>query len=541
MKKRLFLCVLFVCLFLFTACGNQEQSAPTADGTMADAAAGPRYGGTLIVASKLEANNWNTNYVWDAAGPYQSFNVFSKLFNYRFATQEIYPDLALDWACTEDLTTYTIHLRDDVKWHDGEPFTSADVKWTIDDIISRGTEAQAYKVLQSVASCEAPDDYTIVLHLKEPNAIMINNLASYNGFLILPEHLYAGTDPLTNEANFKPVGTGPFEFVEYVAGSHCILKAYEDYHGVGPYLDQVIYKFIPDETTAMIALENQEVGYMTASPAFGEIERLTALDQIAVDMSSSNIVTWMGINARRDYVSHPQVRLAIATAIDREYIANVLYQGLVKPAESYYTTVIDWADNQDVRQPVYDVDEANRLLDEAGYPRGADGIRFGLTFRVFPPSIWGFQETATLIKQFLHDVGIQVNIEEYEFALRTEMTLQNQDWDLTSAGAYRGPDPSEYYAHVGTGGGSNLMQYSNPRVDELFALGLSTVDQRERATYYKEIQAILAEDIPLVNLIEYSYSRPYNTQYSGFFWQESAGNVPDHSYQGVQWQGGTRR
>lgn len=141
----------------------------------------------------------------------------------------------------------------------------------------------------------------------------------------------------------------------------------------------------------MTSIEAGEAGWMTASPAFAEIERLKNAKGVAVDMQPTSITQWMGFNmdGSREYVSDPIVREAICYALDNEEIAEKLYMGLVKPATSWYTTIVDWADNKDLRLPETDIEYANKLLDDAGYEKGADGYRFTLTYRCFPTSIFG--------------------------------------------------------------------------------------------------------------------------------------------------------
>ena len=546
MKKTLALLLALVMVLGLAACGGNP--APTASqapsGSSGPAPAdGHYYGGTLVVATKLEPSTYVYNYIWDGAIPYINRNIFSKLVAYDESSGELYGDLAESWENSEDLMTWTFHLRKDVKWHDGEPFTSADVKWTIESILEYGEGANAYEYVSMVESVETPDDYTVILHLNTPCGTMVNNVADYYGFDILPKHLYEGTDVTTNPCNTQPVGTGPFKFVEAVIGSHCTLEANPDYYGDGPYLDQVIFTFTPSETTAMTSIETGEAGWMTASPAFAEVERLKNLEGVAVDMHPCAITQWMGFNmdGTRPYVSDPKVREAISYAIDNQGIADTLYLGLVNPATSYYTTVVGWADNTDVRQPSYDPDKANQILDEAGYPRGEDGYRFSLTYRCFPTSIFGTTDIPVLVTQYLDAVGIKVNIEQYEWALRTEMLDNQRDWDLCAGGGDRGPDASNFASYLLSNSGSNKMRYVNPEIDQLFDEGTQHASQEERAPYYYQIQEILAEDMPMFNFVEYGYAYVHSTQYTGFFWQENSGDAANHMLNSVEWLGGELR
>jgi len=512
-------------------------------GASAEPAAGAKYGGSLVVATKLEPSSFNINYTWDGAVPYINRNILSKLVAYDDSTGEIYGDLAERWENTEDLMSFTFYLREGVKWHDGEPFTSADVKWTIENLLETGSSANGFAKVKTIKGVETPDDLTVVLNLTEPSGVMLNNLADYYGFDILPKHLYEGTDVQNNPANFSPVGTGPFKFVEHVIGSHCTLAANPEYFGDGPYLDSVVFVFTPSETTAMTTIESGEAGWMTASPAFAEVERLRKIPGVAVDMQGSTITQWTGFNmdGSRKEITDPRVREAISYAINNVDIADRLYVGLVKPATSYYTTLIEWADNKQVRQPKFDPAYANQLLDEAGYVRGADGYRFGLVYRCFPTSIFGTTDIPTLVVQYLDAVGIKLEIQQYEWALRTEMLDNNREWDMCSGGGDRGPDAANFASYLLSSSASNKMRYANPQVDELFAKGVKVALFDERAPFYFQIQEIIAKDMPMFNYVEYGVPRVYSTEYTGFFWQEDSGNSANHMVNTVQWAQGVAR
>ena len=437
--------------------------------------------------------------------------------------------------------TYTFHLREGVKWHDGEAFTAKDVKWTFESILEYGDQAYTYSYVKMIDSIETPDDYTVVFHMAYPCGTFVESVGDYQGPDILPAHIYEGTDPYTNPANQNPIGTGPFKFVEAKLGSYCKLEANPDYYGDGPYLDGVIYNFIPDETTAMTAMEAGEAGWMTATPSFAESDRLASVDGMVVETQKTNIVQWTQFNmsedAARPYISDVRVREAICWAIDNQSIADILYLGYVKPSDNWYTSTVEWAVNRDVVYPGYDVDKANQILDDAGYERGADGYRFELTYRCFSTSIFGTTDIPTLVAQNLDAIGIKLNVEKYEWAVRAEYLDNNLEWDMCSAGGSRGPDPSSF-ANVWNTSSSNKSRYYNDEVMNLFDEGTKYATHEERAPYYKEIQKYFSEDIPSYNYIEYAYARPHRADYINFFWMPDCGNAADHMLNTVEWTGG---
>ena len=556
MKKAIALLLALMMLLSLAACGgNTNSNAGNTANDAADNTAnntgdaeptgdGHYYGGTLVVATALEPTYYQTNYQWDGGVVYISHNILSKLCYWDEDTKTMVPDLAESWEASDDLMTWTFHLREGVTWHDGEPFTAADVKWTFDSILEYGDQAYTYTYVKMVESVETPDDYTVVFHMAYPCGTFVESVGDYQGPDILPAHIYEGTDPYTNPANQNPVGTGPFKFVEYEPGNYCRLEANTDYYGDGPYLDEVIYSFTPDLTTATTALEAGEVGWMTATPSFAEADRLATVDGITVETQSTNIVQWTQFNlseeAARPYISDVRVREAICWAIDNQNIADVLYMGYVEPSDNWYTSTVEWAVNRDVEYPGYDVDKANQILDDAGYERGADGYRFELTYRCFTTSIFGTTDIPTLVAQYLDAVGIKLNVERYEWAVRAEYLDENLEWDMCSAGGSRGPDPNSFANSWGYST-SNKTRYYNEEIMSLFEEGTMYATQEERAPIYKEIQAIFAEDIPYYNYIEYSYVRPHGADYINFFWTADCGNAADHMLNTVEWTGGEYR
>jgi len=494
--------------------GVAASAAPKADE--------PKWGGTLVVGVYTDPKFLNSNYDFDGQSYYQNMNVFSKLVNYDYRTGTLHADLATKWEISQDGLSYTFTLREGVKWHDGKPFTSADVKWTYDDLIKEGTKAQAFRIITSLKSVEAPDAKTVTFRLKEQDALFLVGLAGYYGANVLPKHLYEGTDARKNPYNQKPVGTGPFKVIEAVPGSHTTMEANPDYYGLGPYLDKLIFKVVPNLATMMSTLETGEVGYSAPSPPFGDVARLRSLPGMKVDEAPSLIVQWTGFNLKDPKFQDLRVRQAIVHAIDKQAIATQVYAGLVKPSTATYISTVPTYYNPNAKQPEYDPAKAEKLLDEAGYKRGADGIRFRTRYAAFISSLAGGPEMGQVIKQQLAKVGIDVNLEVSEFALFNEKIINKRDFEMTASGGPHGPDPSEFANFVGTGGTRNVMGYSNPRVDDLLKKGRQTLNVEERKKAYFEIQEIIAKELPRMNLLEYTYMRPYRAEFHDFWWQEVA-------------------
>lgn len=427
------------------------------------------YGGTLIISNRVEPKTLNPDVDMD----YESYfithaGVYNRMVALNLSTGDIHPDLAESWEMSPDATSVTFELHPDAKWHDGEPVTSKDVEWTFNKIIQE--RAWQSTLLDQIEEMETPDEHTIIIRLKTPNAAFVARLGELNGPVILPMHIYEGTDWKTNPNNEKPIGSGSFKFVDWVKGSHIELVANEDYHWGRPYVDRLIVRFIPSQSVDMAALESDEIQYMSQSPPFAELARLSENPSLKVVNQTSSTMIWVAFNLEKDLFQDIRVRKAIAMAIDEEDIANRVYLGTCPVAEGAYLTN-SWVYNPDAVEPSYDPAEAERLLDEAGYKKNAQGKRFAIT--ITDSITMGFAESNQVIKEQLAKIGIDVTIESIEWGSFTEKVLKKYDFDIALVGGPHGPDPDSFSAFLETGMMRNSMQYSNPRVDELFALGRS--------------------------------------------------------------------
>ncbi len=500
------------------------------------AKAQPQTGGTIIWAYGTEPVHLNPASRYIEAALRMACNVFGKLVQLNHANGDtIIPDLAESWEISDDATVYTFHLRENVRWHDGEPFTSADVKWTFEEIVEKkGFQYAMYELIDTI---ETPDNHTVICTLKEPNGGWLYMIGSWYGPAILPAHLYdIDVDWDENEWNRKPIGTGPFKFEEWVEGSHMKFVRNDDYYLEGPYLDAIIVKFVMDSTVALAELEAGTADYMEFG-FFEEVERIQQNPDLYFGLPKLTPL-WIGfnLNETRNGVPNPfhdvRVRKAVAHAINRSDISMRVYKGVSPPANGTFLSFYPWCYNEDAKQPEYDVAKANELLDEAGYPRGTDGIRFQAEF------ILSGSGPSEVIKEHLKDVGIDLVIQTVEWGTLVEAANVNHDFDMCFFGGMHGPDPEEWRKFIGTGGFRNAPNYSNPRVDELLDLGLRTVGKENRAVYYYEIQEILAEDLPCLNLVEHSYPFLVNSEFKDFFWepkfQDTVGMM---NWRTVYWEG----
>jgi peptide/nickel transport system substrate-binding protein len=404
----------------------------------------------------------------------------------------VQPGLAERWD-TPDPLTYIFHLHPGVRFHDGRPLTSRDVKWTLDTLLQgkvRSTKAAVYKWVDHI---EAPDDATVIFRLKEPFAALLWNLSD-GAIGIVP---YGSLDEMTRH----PVGTGPFRFVQAEQDKEVIIERNDDYWGRKPNLERIRFAVVPDPTTRALELRKGSADLEANSLAPDMVLTLEREPELEVLRGPGSRVTYLALNLRDPILKDVRVRQALAYAIDRRPMLEYLWRGFATPAASVLPKQ-SWAYNDDVARYDYDPPRARQLLDEAGYPV-VNGIRFHLTMKTSTS-----EETARLVtavlQQQLREVNIAVDIRTFEFATFFADVTKGafQMYSLRWIGGNEDPDIFEYAFHSSKfpPNGANRGYYSNPRLDALIDAGRRELDQQARKQTYAEIQALLAQDLPYINL-----------------------------------------
>jgi peptide/nickel transport system substrate-binding protein len=477
--------------------------------------------GTLVVTVGGDPLTFNPNFQVDDNAFIPACNIYNTLVTLD-SSYAILPELAKSWETSEDGLTTTFTLVDNAKWHDGQPVTATDVKYTFDTIIANES-ATASSFFSSVASIDAPDATTLVLNMKQPSASLISFLGWYGTF-ILPAHIYDGTDWTTNPANQNPVGSGPFKFNNYAPGATIEFDANLDYWGEGPFVDRLVFSIQPDSNTATQSLLNGETDVLTTPPARSQISTLEQTDGITVTVLPIPSFYYVQMNVNREYTSNLEVRRGISLAINRQQCVDVALSGYSAVATTFYPTEIPWAANTDpdAAVPQYDPAAAEAALDKAGYPRNG-GTRFKLVYLHFTLGS-EYADMAAIIKQNLEDVGIECEIVALEIGAFSERALAG-DFDLNMISGLWGPDPENLKIRVGTGGAVNTSFYSNPKVDQLLDEGSTIVDTEERAPKYWEVQRILAQDLPISPVCTQQLFYPHTDRVHGLPFDEGIGQI----------------
>ena len=479
-----------------------EDPAP-ADGDGSD---GPTPGGTLVVALSEDPGHFNP-------GITTGFNVHAvtgSMFNGLVELDDNanpLPDLASSWEVSDDSTQYTFQLVEGVQWHDGQPFTSADVKFTFESVLLEFHSRTKSGLSSNLESITTPDDNTVVFTFSQPYAALLQRLNSTEA-PILPRHIYEGVDDVqTAEANLNPVGTGPYVFESYDVDDQITLVRNDNYFKDGlPHLDRVIYRVIPDANTQLLALEEGEIDYMWRVPG-GEIERLSGGGVISLSSVNSGpgggfCVPSLTFNLDREIFADIRVRQAIAHAIDRDQLLELAVFGQGNVATGPISSELEFAHTDDVTMYAHDIVRANELLDEAGF--ASDGTRFTIDLLLFPT----FVKYGEVIRQNLSEVGIEVDVTPLDRSALIPRVFGDRDFDTNVISYCNNTDPSigvsRMYisSNIGDIPFSNGAGYVNSSIDELFAQGESTADADVRGDIYGEIQRLLVDELPYWWLLE---------------------------------------
>ena len=452
----------------------------------------------LIVSLGGEPVTFNSCAISDDYAYQLAHSVFSALVVLN-NNSEIVGDLAKDWTISEDNKTYTFHLWENVKWHDGEPFTAEDVKFTFEKIIANnGILAKDLAVIDSIT---CPDDNTLVIVTKEPTAPFLASLAWY-GNTILPKHIYDTDEDWTSipAATSHPIGTGPYKFVDYQTGVSITLEKNEDYFRGVPEVDRIVVTFNSDADSTYQAFLNGEIDFISNVPS-SAVADLLANDNYSVGVLSAARRFQMCFNMDGEITSNLAVRQAVARSLDREEISLKGTNGLQAPAYGFYPPFLEWAYNDQVDIGEQDYEAAIKILEDAGFIRDDTGNFLHLSLLVFTGGTYA--DCARVIRSQLANVGIDVTIEVLEEGSWVERVF-SKNYDLCILAGNQGPDPNNMSTRVGTGGSLNVSFYSNPEVDELLAQARVLTVNEERGALYKKVQEILSVDLPLVPLVEYA-------------------------------------
>jgi peptide/nickel transport system substrate-binding protein len=446
---------------------------------------------TLVMIIESSPANLDPRVGLDA----QSERIGDLLFDNLLSRDEhlnVKPGLAERWE-TPDPRTYIFHLRHGVQFSDGRLLTSRDVKWSFDSLLQgkvRSTKAAAYRFVDHI---DAPDDSTVVFHLKQAWASLLWNLAGGGGMGIVP-------DGSGDEISRKPIGTGPFRFVSAETDKDVVIERNDNYWGDKAKLDRVRFAVVPDSTTDALELRKGSADIEINALFPDMVLTLEREPNLQVLRGPGTVLGYMAFNLRDPILQNLRVRQAIAYALDRQPLIHYLLRDFARPAASVLPPE-SWAYDPRVESYPHNPEAARRLLDAAGYP-AVNGVRFHLTMKTSTQE--SSRAMAAVFQQQLREVGIVLDIRSFEIAtFLSDVTHgEFQMYSLRWVGGNEDPDIFEYAFHSARiiPNGANRQFYNNPRIDQLIDHARSETDQNVRKQDYAQVQQILAEDLPYVDL-----------------------------------------
>ncbi len=445
---------------------------------------------TLVMLIESSPTNLDPRIGVDAQSERIDNLIFDDLLT-RGDNLDVAPGLAERWDIPDPLT-YIFHLRHPVTFHDGRPLTSRDVKWTFDSLLQEKVRSTKSAVYRFVDHIDAPDNFTVIFRMKEPSATLLWNLS--DGAIGIVPYGSGG------EVSTHPMGSGPFKFVSAETDKEVIVERNGEYWGDKAKLFRVRFAVVPDATTRALELRKGSADAAINALTSDTVLALERNPALAVERGPGTVLAYMGFNLRDPVLKDVRVRQAIAYALDRKPMIEYLWRGEAQPARSILPPQ-SWAYNGEVPAYNHNPEKARQLLDVAGYPV-VDGVRFHITMKTSTDE--NTRLMVAVMQQQLREVGIALDIRSFEFATFFNDVTHGafQLYGLRWIGGNEDPDIFEYAFHSAKfpPNGANRGYYSNPRVDALIDQARREVDQNSRKNIYADLQLILANELPYIDL-----------------------------------------
>ena len=508
----------------------------------------PQKGGQIVVGISQEPQNFNPIMPTIESQRGVHMCIFDSLWRID-AKGRYLPNLATEiparsnGGLSSDGTLFTVRLRKGVTWHDGRPFTAQDVIFTWQTLMNPKVSAFSTVGFDQIASMSAADDLTLKIKMKQAYAPIFVVLSD---MFIVPEHVLAkSADINKDEFNTRrPVGTGPFKFVEWAAGDHITLEANPAYHGPGPFLDRLIFKYIPDLTVLFTQFKTGEIDItgIQGIPVDLYPEAKT-LPNTSLYVAPSTTYESIAPNLLLPLFQDKRVRPALYYGMDKKPIMEKISLGLVPEAETYVPPQ-SWAYNPKIKgHHKYDPEKAKALLEGAGWKPGSDGIRVKDGKRLaFENACTAGNKQREQIQQLLQQqwrqIGVEMTISNKPAAVLFGEFYRMSKFQTILIGIAMGADPdhsfrlhSRYIPAKG-GMGRNSIAYENAEVDRLLDAGVKEVDQEKRKKIYFRLQEILVEDLPHLPIYHYVNIRATKAAIQGF--QPNA-NMQEYTWNTNEW------
>jgi peptide/nickel transport system substrate-binding protein len=455
-------------------------------------------GGSQVAASAGDASTLNPVLVGDTTSQGVCDSVFDGLTRYNPKLQ-LEGALAERWEVKDGGRTILFHLRHGVKWHDGQPFTSADVKFTIDSIMDTRVASPAKSLFDLVSKIETPDDYTVVARYKKAFAPALESWSQD----IIPRHLLEGKDLNKDPFNRHPIGTGAYSFDSWVDKQSIKVTANPNYWDGKVHIASQILRFIPEPSTQLLELKRGGIDGMSLQPdqyvnetSGPDFDRTNAKYRFP----GLHAYTYLAFNLARKPFDDPRVRWALSSAIDRDELINGVMLGLARPCSGPYSPLMP-AYDPSVKPVALDLTKSAQLLDQAGWKLGPDGLRRkdgqALEFNLITNTGNAPREKSVLImqQQFLK-LGVKADVQTYEWSTFISAHIDNHDFDAAVLGWQMSMDPDQYsvfHSSQTHPGENNFVSLKDAQVDRLLEQGRTTFDPAKRVAIYRALHRRIAE------------------------------------------------
>ena len=449
--------------------------------------------------------------------------IYSGLFKFD-GFNNVIPDLAESYEISDDKIVYTIHLKKNVLWHDGQPFNADDVIFTTNLISDAGYKSLLRRNWQGVQTNKI-DDYTVEFKIEAPYAGFLKNLS----FGILPKHIWESISPenfsLTS-LNLEPIGTGPYKYNSIQKDSKGNIISYKlvsnpNYFENKPYISKITFNFYTDENSALDALNRKEVMGVNAlsSQKTGEIK-----NQQSVIIHKFNLPSYFAVflnQTKSVPLANNEVRQALSYAANRQEIIDKVFNGNAQPVFSpFLPGMIGYS--SDLERLDFNLDKANQILDNAGWTKGEDGFRSkdGINLEIsLATADWDeLSQTAQIIQSQWDKIGMKININALSFSDIQQNYIRPREYEALLFGQKIGADPDPYpfwHSSQKKDPNLNLALFENDDADKLIEAGRAEFDDSKRTQNYIDFQKILNQETPAIFLYSPGYIYPINKKIQG--------------------------
>ena len=539
-KRVLWMLALLALVLAAAGCGGSDdegEGTRTGTGTTEEGEGEVVKGGILRIGTTGEIDSINPFVAFNSES-YQAFVIEYPLLVQYSPEFEWEGDWAESWETSEDGLTWTFHLREG-SWSDGTPLTAEDAVWTGETVLkyADGPTSILAPFLSHVKSLEAPDPQTLVITYERPVG---NVLPQLQQFFILPKHVWEqhvgsngkGLKQFNPQDDLPVVGAGPFVITKFDKKGTTIFEKNPSYYGPEPNVDAVGYQHFENEDALLAAFDAGELDFLEEVPS-NAVAQLEQQDDAVVSKVPSTQIQNVIFNSNPDKPRNrelldPQVREAMEYAIDREEIAEVVFGGNAEPVASIVAPLTGEWMNPEIEPLPFDTDEANRILDEAGYERGSDGIRVDdegqkMAYEVITPTgVQGVQREFEIMKNGFDEIGIRItpkaldDTTAFEEILKPDNKYESFDMAMWSWVGYLDPDFVLSVTTCDQWGGWSDTGYCNEEYDRLYEQQGVTVDQEERKQIVWEMQEIHQRDRPYIHLVAVEYITVSKSNWTGF-------------------------